>query len=88
MRSKADWIELTRQTIGGLDESVIAIINVIHTFITTIDHETIYSNIPRTKGIVLSGKPGTGKTALALRIAETSELPYYVVNCPDLFRVG
>ncbi|CAG8552905.1 10322_t:CDS:10 [Paraglomus brasilianum] len=87
MRSKADWIELTRQTIGGLDESVIAIINVIHTFITTIDHETIYSNIPRTKGIVLSGKPGTGKTALALRIAETSELPYYVVNCPDLFRV-
>lgn len=40
----------------------------------------------RQKGILLTGKPGTGKTFIAKKIAEISELPYMYVSCPDLFK--
>ncbi|ORX61323.1 hypothetical protein DM01DRAFT_1299223 [Hesseltinella vesiculosa] len=38
--------------------------------------------------ILLHGKPGSGKTALAMAIAKTSGLPYLFLNAPDVFMAG
>ncbi|KAG0303184.1 hypothetical protein BGZ98_006920 [Dissophora globulifera] len=40
------------------------------------------------KGMVLCGRPGTGKSALAASIAQHSGMPYTVLNCPDVFKTG
>jgi SpoVK/Ycf46/Vps4 family AAA+-type ATPase len=38
------------------------------------------------KGILITGKPGTGKTYITKKIAECSELPFLYISCPDLFK--
>ncbi|KAL1918848.1 uncharacterized protein VTP21DRAFT_2870 [Calcarisporiella thermophila] len=37
-------------------------------------------------GGIINGKPGTGKSALARCIAESTGLGYKIVNCPDIFQ--
>ncbi|CAG8466792.1 6314_t:CDS:10 [Acaulospora morrowiae] len=82
-QTKSEWMKKVIRQIGGLDEIVDEIIEQIHCFVVTSQQKKF---IKRSKGIILTGKPGTGKTALALCIAETSGLPYVIINCPDIFK--
>ncbi|CAG8744399.1 14687_t:CDS:10, partial [Dentiscutata erythropus] len=83
---RSQWLEIIVRQIGGLDNVISEIIEQIHTFVVTALRGKFRRGIKRSKGILLTGKPGTGKTSLALCIAETSGLPYVVINCPDMFK--
>ncbi|KAI9264680.1 P-loop containing nucleoside triphosphate hydrolase protein [Helicostylum pulchrum] len=76
------WFEQVSCEIGGckvLIEHILKKLSVIQTSPTL-------STLPRSKGLVLFGKPGTGKTVLATIIAKYSNLPYYVLNSSDIFQ--
>ncbi|KAL7316006.1 hypothetical protein PS15m_005155 [Mucor circinelloides] len=47
---------------------------------------TQMSHVKGSKGLILYGKPGTGKTIMAKTIAQHSNLPYYILNGPDIFQ--
>ncbi|RCI04718.1 hypothetical protein CU098_000465, partial [Rhizopus stolonifer] len=70
------WQDQVVSQVGGCSE-------LVHHIIQRISAATLSS---RSKGILLYGKPGTGKTALAMAVAKFSNLPYYVLNTPDIFQ--
>lgn len=70
-QKKSEWIEKINKKIGGLDDVVKEIIDQIHCFIISAlslggDFQI---GVKKSKGILITGKPGTGKTYLALCIA-------------------
>ncbi|RIA86198.1 P-loop containing nucleoside triphosphate hydrolase protein [Glomus cerebriforme] len=85
-QDKSQWIDKVTKKIGGLDEVISEIIEQIHLFIITAMSDKYRKGIKKSKGIILTGKPGTGKTALALCLAESSGLPFTFINCPDIFK--
>ncbi|RHZ89456.1 hypothetical protein Glove_14g25 [Diversispora epigaea] len=91
-QKKSEWIEKINKKIGGLDNVIKEIIDQIHCFVISVllpsnnNKRKFQIGVKKSKGILVTGKPGTGKTSLALCIAETSGLPYVLVNCPDLFK--
>ncbi|GBB91358.1 hypothetical protein RclHR1_01860012 [Rhizophagus clarus] len=76
------------EKIGGLDKIISEIIEQTHLFIITAMNNKYRKdkNIKKSKGIILTGKPGTGKTTLALCLAEFSGLPFTIINCPNIFK--
>ncbi|KAL0097019.1 P-loop containing nucleoside triphosphate hydrolase protein [Phycomyces blakesleeanus] len=81
MNHRQKWIDNVQKSIGGCT-------NTIQQVVDSIDQLQSVSgkiHLPQSKGVVLCGKPGTGKTALAITIAKESQLPYYIVNSPDMF---
>jgi hypothetical protein len=68
-QEKSQWIDKVLKKIGGLDEVISEIIEQIHLFAITAMSNKCKKNVKRSKGIILTGKPGTGKTALALSLA-------------------
>ncbi|KAI7889822.1 P-loop containing nucleoside triphosphate hydrolase protein [Mucor mucedo] len=76
------WLEQVSSEIGGCHELLLHIVQKIKVVQTT----TSLSALPRSKGMLLYGKPGTGKTVLAIAVAKYSNLPYYVLNSPDIFQ--
>ncbi|CAO3675126.1 unnamed protein product [Umbelopsis vinacea] len=96
MATAMELPSLEMQDIGGIDdivEELVSQITLLNAFATE-EYETRKPRGPDRKGIMLIGKPGTGKTALAVQIttqklmerAECSGLPYKILNCPDVFR--
>lgn len=77
-----DWIENVTNEIGGCR----ALIERIATKIALNQADLTLSKLPRSKGIILHGKPGVGKTALAAFISKHSGLPHYILNCSDIFQ--
>ncbi|CAI2182723.1 19265_t:CDS:10 [Funneliformis geosporum] len=87
-QEKSQWMDKVIKKFGGLDELILEIIEQIHLFVVTAMNNEYGKSVKRSKGILLTGKPGSGKTALALRLSESSGLPFTVINCPDIFKTG
>ncbi|RCH95460.1 Spermatoproteinsis associated protein 5 [Rhizopus azygosporus] len=77
------WVENVTAEIGGLRDLIKDIVSKISA--NKIDP---CSTLPRSKGIILHGKPGVGKTALAISISKHSGQPYYMLNSSDIFSTG
>lgn len=60
------WIARVKQDIGGCQDLIQHIVNAIATAQSAPARIPL---LPRSKGLVLHGKPGCGKTSLALAIA-------------------
>ncbi|KAG0359766.1 hypothetical protein BGZ54_009844 [Gamsiella multidivaricata] len=94
--SKEDWIAAVRCVIGGYDDILREIIDHIYGYIEDAVHGSSNSSVAKPdscfqapfKGVLISGHPGTGKSALASSLAEYSGLPFTVINCPDVFQTG
>jgi hypothetical protein len=100
---KEDWLAAVRDRIGGYDDTLYQIIDLMYGFIesATLNSEDSMTGMATAttawtkpcfrspfKGILISGRPGTGKTVLASRLAESSGIPYAIINCPDVFQTG
>ncbi|KAI9251726.1 P-loop containing nucleoside triphosphate hydrolase protein [Sporodiniella umbellata] len=78
----AEWTENVASEIGGYKRDIE---NILKNIIAN-QTKPALSTLPRSKGAVLYGKPGSGKTALAVSITKHSGVPYYVLNCSDIFQ--
>ncbi|CAO3563641.1 unnamed protein product [Mortierella alpina] len=86
-----EWITAVKRVIGGYDDILEQIANHMYGYM-----ESAVNGEGRTstascfqapfKGILISGRPGTGKSVMASSLAEHSGLPYAIINCPDVFQ--
>ncbi|KAG0057378.1 hypothetical protein BGZ83_010837 [Gryganskiella cystojenkinii] len=91
LTSKEQWITSTKRDIGGYDEILDQIISHMYEFLENAVHFSAPSENRSCfrapfKGILVSGRPGTGKSLLASKLAEHSGLPYAILNGPDVFQ--
>ncbi|KAF8970039.1 hypothetical protein BGZ46_010574, partial [Entomortierella lignicola] len=100
--SKEEWLSAVNRVIGGYDDILGEIIDYMYGYVEEAVHDTkkgerteltLSSNLKSCfqapfKGILISGKPGTGKSVLASSLAKYSGLPYSIINCPDVFQTG
>lgn len=79
--------------VGGYDDLLSEIVDHLYGYFEDAVSSTHQTNAPSCfqtpmKGIMISGRPGTGKSVLASSLAEHSGLPYTVINCPDVFQTS
>jgi hypothetical protein len=91
--SKGEWIDGIKSVLGGYDDMLIEIVDHLYGYLEDAVSPTHHTDAPSCfqtpmKGIMISGRPGTGKSALASSLAEHSGLPYTVINCPDVFQTS
>ncbi|KAF9298746.1 hypothetical protein BGZ88_004953 [Linnemannia elongata] len=91
--SKSEWIDGIKGVVGGYDDLLSEIVDHLYGYFEDAVSSTHRTNAPSCfqtpmKGIMISGRPGTGKSVLASSLAEHSGLPYTVINCPDVFQTN
>ncbi|GJJ73921.1 hypothetical protein EMPS_06279 [Entomortierella parvispora] len=89
--SKERWVSATRKDIGGYDDILEQIVHHMYGFLEgalqpSESRENSSCFQAPCKGILITGRPGTGKSLLASKLAEHSGLPCTVLNCPDVFQ--
>ncbi|KAK9729674.1 hypothetical protein K7432_000081 [Basidiobolus ranarum] len=75
-----NWIDQIQKSIGGLEDTVEQVVKLITNSYTNIESKRV------SKGLIIAGKPGTGKTALAQAIIDSAKLPSIFISCPELFQ--
>ncbi|KAF9135912.1 hypothetical protein BGW39_010727 [Mortierella sp. 14UC] len=91
--SKDKWIDGIMGVVGGYDDLLKEIVDHLYGYIEAAVLSTHETDAPSCfqapmKGIMISGRPGTGKSVLASSLAEHSGLPYTIINCPDVFQMN
>ncbi|KAF9089336.1 hypothetical protein BGX23_006756 [Mortierella sp. AD031] len=91
--SKGEWIDGIKGVVGGYDDLLSEIVGHLYGYLedavspaARVDTQSCFRT--PIKGIMISGRPGTGKSVLASSLAEHSGLPYTVINCPDVFQTN
>ncbi|KAG0277516.1 hypothetical protein BGZ95_005808 [Linnemannia exigua] len=91
--SKDKWINNIKGVVGGYDDLLNEIVDHLYGYLEDAMLPNHQSDSPTCfqapmKGIMISGRPGTGKSVLASSLAEHSGLPFTVINCPDVFQTN
>ncbi|KAG0375608.1 hypothetical protein BGX24_008872 [Mortierella sp. AD032] len=91
--SKDKWIDNIKGVVGGYDDLLSEIVDHLYGYLEDAVLSNYQTDTPSCfqapmKGIMISGRPGTGKSILASSLAEHSGLPYTVINCPDVFQTN
>ncbi|MBW2970734.1 AAA family ATPase, partial [Candidatus Woesearchaeota archaeon] len=76
-------LEVTYEDIGGLDEELVKIREMVE---LPLKHPEIFTRlgIEPPKGVLLQGPPGTGKTLLAKAVASESNAHFILINGPEI----
>ncbi|KAI9139500.1 P-loop containing nucleoside triphosphate hydrolase protein [Paraphysoderma sedebokerense] len=80
------WKKEVTDRLGGVDKFVCKVIKYMSSVLDSSKQSAWPCDLVRAKGCVISGMPGSGKSAIARLIAEYSNLPYECISCPDLFQ--
>ncbi|KAF9907353.1 hypothetical protein EC991_011002 [Linnemannia zychae] len=91
--SKDKWIDGIKGDVGGYDDLLSEIVGHLYGYVEDAALSNHQTDAPSCfqapmKGVMISGRPGTGKSVLASSLAEHSGLPYTVINCPDVFQTN
>lgn len=80
------WKKKVTDRLGGVDKIVGKVMKYMSSVLDLSKQSAWPCDLVRAKGCVISGMPGSGKSAIARLIAEYSNLPYECISCPDLFQ--
>lgn len=72
----SQWLKQVSSEIGGCNELLQHVLQKVN----VIQKSTTLSTLPRSKGMLLFGKPGTGKTVLAITVASKVFVDFFIDN--------
>ncbi len=80
-RVEGDQTKVTFKDVAGIDESKVELAEVVDFLKNPEKYQKLGGRIPR--GVLLAGRPGTGKTLLARAVAGEAGVPFFCVSASE-----